>query len=103
MTKPGPVEALLQQMEAGNLPCREVQAPGLQPARLLRVRREDWGSLAALASQAGWRWAAGWADGSSENDAALEVNACLEHSGAYLLARTTVPLADPALPSQTPH
>ncbi len=83
-----------------NLLVEEVAAGGLAPARLVRLDPEDWGAFARVAAGAGLRWCAVWGE---HRDAQIEISACLEHGGGYLLARTAVLVRTPILPSHTPH
>jgi Ni,Fe-hydrogenase III large subunit len=81
----------------------EVQpSPGLAPAQLILVRPEDWSRLGSAAKAWGWRWVAGWGEDSGEGAGeSIRINACFEQGGAYLVARTAVPRATPALASHT--
>ncbi|OQW91627.1 MAG: hydrogenase [Beggiatoa sp. IS2] len=88
----------------------------LPPAHMLHIEREDWGRATQQCAKFGCRWSALWAEefpkgtlplpnvGGIEND--LEdgffiVSACLEKEGDYLVLRTAIPHAMPALASQT--
>lgn len=99
MTADAPVAALLERLAAAGIPVEERAAPGLRPARSISLASADWGRLAHEAGAAGWRWAAGWGE---DLDEELRVSACFEKAGAYVLARTVVSHADPALASHAP-
>ncbi len=94
MNEPTP---FLQSLAAASAQAREHDAPGLAPARLLALPASDWGRLAQVARAARWRWVAGWGD---DRDDGIDVNACFESGGSYVVARATVPRAHPVLPSQ---
>lgn len=87
-------------LETGNIQSTPVEAPGLMPARLIEIDPADWGRSAQLAAAERWRWAAGWAEDAGVD---LEVNACLEKCGTYLIIRTRIPAESPELPSQARH
>lgn len=72
----------------------------LAPAHLLEIDMEDWGRAGEAAANYGCRWAGVWAD---PRDDEIEVNACLEFQGDYLVLRTAVDIATPLLPSHTPY
>ena len=65
---------------------------------------EHWRTFAEVAMQHDYRWAAGWVQQIDlpgfKNLEGLEVNACFEKAGIYLLLRTSVNLNHPVLPSQ---
>jgi Ni,Fe-hydrogenase III large subunit len=90
----------LDQLGVSGVPVETGTAPGLAPARLIRVRLEDWGRLGAEAKTAGCRWVAGFGEDTGEE---ILINACFEQAGVYLLARTAVPRATPVLYSHTPY
>ncbi|MEC4749016.1 NADH-quinone oxidoreductase subunit C [Methylomicrobium sp. Wu6] len=69
----------------------------LPSATLWQIDAHHWRQFAELAIQQNIRWAAGWAE--HDQDRFL-INACFEKHGVYLLLRTTVSAAKPALPSQ---
>lgn len=78
----------------------EAQAPSpLAPAASLSAAPADWQRLARVAAAEGWRWAAGWGEDRGDEFA---VSACFALGGNYVLARTLVARARPALPSQAP-
>ncbi len=89
----------LQRLAAADLICEQQAARGLAPAQLVAVQAEDWGRLGNEASVWGCRWVACWGEDVAD---AIRISACFEHAGAYLVARTAVPRATPALPSHTP-
>jgi Ni,Fe-hydrogenase III large subunit len=86
----------LQRLAAAGVICEEQAAPGLAPAHLVAVQAEGWGRLGSEASAWGCRWVAGWGEDVVD---AIRISACFEKAGAYLVARTAVPRASPALPS----
>jgi len=113
MSAPTRVADLLARLQGSGL-ALQAQA-GLAPAQLVTVAAQDWGRLAQEASALGWRWVSVWAqeldaevgaDGAAgevgESGTVLQVNACFELGGAYLVARTRVPRAHPLLASHTP-
>lgn len=69
-------------------------------ARLLEIDAPYWGLAAAAAAQMQLRWAGVWADHIGD---CMQLSACLRQAGDVLLLRTRVAVAEPALPSQTPH
>jgi len=100
MTPRRDLAALLERFTQAGLRFETQEAPGLAPAHLILVPAEDWGRLANLAKAAACRWVACWGE---DSGAALQVNACFETAGAYLVARAALPRDNPALPSHTPH
>jgi Ni,Fe-hydrogenase III large subunit len=70
------------------------------PAWHLRLEVEDWSTAARVAATTGCRWAGVWGDHLGD---AIEVRACLELHGDYLVLATRVPLAQPVLASHTPY
>jgi Ni,Fe-hydrogenase III large subunit len=112
------ITALLARLNQLDIRCAELPAPGLAPARLLKLHVNDWGRLAQEAQILGWRWAAAWGEDSGEaaSETSLSrgprldpigddilVNACFEKDGSYLIARTSVERVAPILPSHTPY
>lgn len=78
-------------------------SPGLLPAQLILVQAEDWRRLGDEAKAWACRWVAGWGEDIGEDGGEMtRINACFEKSGAYLLARTAVLGANPALDSHAP-
>ena len=75
-------------------------ADQLSPAHLLEIDPEDWGKAAGEAAGLGCRWAGLWGEDRGEED--LELHACFEFQGDYLVLRTAVPAAEAALASHTP-
>ena len=94
------IDSLLAALARDGVRTEPLDAPGLAPAPLFGVEAGQWGELARVAAQAGWRWAAGW--GEDRADAFL-VNACLAQRGTYLVARARLDRATPVLPSHTPY
>lgn len=97
-----PLASFLQRLAQAGLRVETQASPGLAPAQLLLVRSEDWGRLGSEARAGAWRWVAGWGEDMDEDaSASIRINACFENAGSYLVARTAVPRAAPALPSHT--
>jgi Ni,Fe-hydrogenase III large subunit len=94
------IEALFAWLGRRDVAVEELDAAGLSPARLVRVRAGDWGQLAQAALEQGARWVAGFGE---DAGAEILINACFAKDGAYLIARTAVTRANPILPSHTPH
>ena len=92
--------SFLEQLRAAGVHAETRPSPGLGPAQLVELPPESWGRLAESAKAHGCRWVAGFGE---DTGASILVNACFEQSGAYLLARTEVDRAAPALPSHAPH
>jgi len=74
------------------------------------VSPEDWSRLGSEARAWGCRWVAGWGEEAGKSRAKnraraqaspIRVNACFEVAGAYLVARTALARATPALSSHT--
>ena len=78
----------------------EVDAHALAPAQSIQLDVEDWGNAARVAASFGCRWAGAWGDAVAEH---IVLRACVVYRGEYLVLRTEVPLAQPILPSHTPH
>ena len=78
----------------------EVDTHTLTPAQAMAVDVEDWGNAARVAAGFGCRWAGVWGDAVAEH---IVLRACLVYQGDYLVLRTELPLAQPILPSHTPH
>jgi Ni,Fe-hydrogenase III large subunit len=74
-------------------------AAALSPAHSLQLDAEDWGNAARVAAEFGCRWAGVWGDADEQG---VDVLACLEYQGDYLVLATRVPLANPVLASHTP-
>ncbi|HEY9052666.1 MAG TPA: NADH-quinone oxidoreductase subunit C [Gammaproteobacteria bacterium] len=91
---------LLARCEDEHILVRSGSAVQLAPAHVLNIDAEDWGRLAQIASDLGYRWSALWAE--EANAERLLLNACFEHRGDYLVIRTRINPADPVLPSHTP-
>ncbi len=72
----------------------------LAPAKTIEVAAENWGLCGEKALHLGIRWVAAWAQEKPDN---LEVNACLESRGEYLVLRTSLRKEQPELPSQAPY
>ena len=100
MTGAGWIVSFLGKLELDGVTAVEDSAPGLHPARLLKLYADDWGRLAHAAKDFGCRWAAAWGEDAGED---ILVNAVFEKDGMYLLARTQVKRAHPLLPSHTPY
>ncbi len=102
MTPRDRLAAFLVRLADAGLQVEAQASPGLAPAQLILVRPEDWGRLGAEAKAWGCRWVAGWGEelGAAGSES-IRVNACFEKAGAYLVARTAVPRAAPALASHT--
>ena len=103
MTPPGQIAPFLRRLAEVGVRVETRLAPGLAPAQLMLVEREDWGRLGSEAKAWGCRWVAAWGedigDGGRES---IRVNACIEVTGTYFLARTLVSGEHPTLPSHTP-
>lgn len=97
MTTPPPIAAFLERLAAAKVQVGEPAPTTLHPAHAFEVPASEWAHLAHEARAADWRWAAGWGEDRGE---AIRLNACLERDGAYVVARASVPRANPALPSQ---
>jgi Ni,Fe-hydrogenase III large subunit len=69
-----------------------------------QIDSEHWCTFAEVAMQHNYRWVAGWVQQIDlpgfKNLEGLEVNACFEKAGTYLVLRTSVNLNHPVLPSQ---
>jgi Ni,Fe-hydrogenase III large subunit len=102
MTSPEPFSPLLQRLAAAGATVEAQTAwPGL--AHVVGLPAADWGRLGREAKALGCRWVAGWGEEiGEEKSASIRINACFEKAGAYLLARTEIADAQPALPSHTP-
>jgi Ni,Fe-hydrogenase III large subunit/Ni,Fe-hydrogenase III component G len=103
MKQQAQLAAFIERLAGAGVRAEVQAAPGLAPAQCIRVEPHEWGRLGHEAKAWGWRWAAGW--GEDASDAAHEsirVSACFEQAGIYLIVRTAVPRAAPALPSHTP-
>ncbi len=72
----------------------------LAPAHTLNVDSEDWASCAAQTKKYRCRFSALWAQ---QLDDELQLNACYEKQGDYLVLRTKIPLDKPLIHSITPH
>ena len=94
------INALLARLEARDVHVREESVPGLAPARLLRVKADDWGQLAHEAKNWECRWVGAWGEDAGDD---ILVNAAFEKDGTYFIARTSVRRVTPILPSHTPH
>jgi Ni,Fe-hydrogenase III large subunit len=94
------INALLARLEARDVHVREESVPGLAPARLLRVKADDWGQLAHEAKNWECRWVGAWGEDAGDD---ILVNAAFEKDGTYFIARTSVRRVAPILPSHTPH
>ncbi len=91
----------LAQLAAAGIVVEESESGTLAPARRLALDPADWGQVAQLAQTLGLRHAGVWADprdGESESGV-LEVYACFERTGQYLVMVTRVPLDQPQLSS----
>ncbi len=103
--KPLPsLQPLLAHLASSGVPVGLSDA--LAPAQLIEVGSGDWGNVAHDAKALDYRWVAIWAAERDVGNAAdsahsIEVNACYEKAGAYLIARTSVPLGQPVLASHT--
>jgi len=75
-------------------------ASDLSPAHALYLDIEDWGRFAAVARDQSLRWCAIWA--LLQDEETLLLNACFEKDGDYVVARASLPLSRPVLPSHTP-
>ena len=84
----------LQRLRAQDI--RAEEAGVVPPARVIQVYPRDWAELMRLARESGMRWCAKWADPVAEG---LQVAACMESRGDYLLIRALVPVDEPVLPS----
>jgi len=102
MTPEDQLAALLRRLADAGLRAELQASPGLAPAQLILVQSGDWGRLANAARDWGCRWVAGWGEEVGEaGSETIRINACFEKAGRYLVARTAVPRAAPALPSHT--
>lgn len=72
----------------------------LAPAHRLTLDAEDWSRSMRLAHEMGCRFAGVWGD--QALNTRINVYACLEYRGDYLILKTTVPLQQPVLASLTP-
>ncbi len=90
----------IAQLKQENVLVQEDVEQTLLPARQFLVDVEDWGSLAHQAALAGLRWCALWGEDRGEH---LQISACFERRGAYLVARTLVNIRTPILPSHMPY
>ncbi|HEX9625327.1 MAG TPA: NADH-quinone oxidoreductase subunit C [Acidiferrobacterales bacterium] len=95
------LDALHASLTQDGVVLERIDAPGLAPARLVVLPAGDWGKLAEVAARLGARWVAGF--GADAGQDRLDVHACFEKGGSYVLARTTVMRAHPILPSHTPY
>lgn len=72
--------------------------------KIWQIEPEFWRTFAEVAMEYHYRWVAGWVQQTDlpgfKNLEYLEVNACFEKHGIYLLLRTSVNLNHPVLPSQ---
>jgi Ni,Fe-hydrogenase III large subunit/NADH:ubiquinone oxidoreductase subunit C len=72
--------------------------------KIWQIDSEHWRTFADCAMQHHYRWAAGWVQqidlSGFKNLTGLEVNACFEKGGVYVILRTSVNLNHPILPSQ---
>jgi Ni,Fe-hydrogenase III large subunit/NADH:ubiquinone oxidoreductase subunit C len=91
---------LLARCEDEHVLVRHGSATQLALVHLLDIDHEDWGRFAAVAHAYGCRWSAVWAD--QVDSALINVNACFEYRGDYLVVRAGVDVSQPVLPSQTP-
>ena len=102
MTPQDQFAAFLRRLADAGLRVEANASPGLAPAQLILVRPEDWGRIGIEAKAEGCRWVAGWGEDVGEDGSeSIRINACFEKGGAYLVARTAVPRATPALSSHT--
>ncbi|MEJ2591130.1 MAG: NADH-quinone oxidoreductase subunit C [Candidatus Thiodiazotropha sp.] len=69
----------------------------LAPAHRLTLDAEDWSRTVRLAHEMGCRFAGVWGD--QHLSTKINVYACLEFRGDYLILKTTLPLHQPALSS----
>lgn len=95
-----PVHRFYSVLGSGNIRAALIEPSGLPPARLIEVQSGDWGKASQHAAAESWRWAGVWAEDLGVD---LEINACLERRGAYLILRTRVRANHPELPSHAPH
>lgn len=91
---------LLAQFQDEHILVKQGSAEILSPAHVLEIDPEDWGRVAEQAAAYGCRWAATWGDHVGDT---IQLNACLEYAGDYLVVRTEVDVATPVLTSHTPH
>ncbi|MGA8260330.1 MAG: NADH-quinone oxidoreductase subunit C [Arenicellales bacterium] len=76
-----------------------VDIESFAPAARLSLDAADWGSAAAVAAQAGWRFAGIWGDPFHDR---IVLRACLEQGGTHLVLETEAPLPEPVFASFTP-
>ena len=102
-----PLENLLLDLKARKVFARPTAAPGLAPALSFDANPGDWGGIAETAKDHGFRWAGGWAldagaETGTQSSVNLEVLACFEKNGRFLLFRAKLGAGLTQLPSQTP-
>ncbi len=90
------LEELLKHFESEHVLLRAQSATQLAPAHVLEVDPEDWGQVAQIAHKQDLRWAGMWAEHLDDD---IRINAIFEYSGDYLIARTSVTIKTPILPS----
>jgi len=100
MSERGWLDELITRMQNEHVVVHEVDARALTPARSVSIDVEDWGNAARVTAAFGCRWAGVWGDAVTEH---IVLRACIAYQGEYLVLRTEVPLAQPVLPSHTPH
>lgn len=91
---------LVTRMHSEHVLVQSDEVQGLSPVHTLTLDPEDWGSAARVAAAFGCRWAGVWGDAIAEH---IVLRACLAYQGDYLILRTELPMAQPVLPSHTPH
>jgi len=72
----------------------------LAPAYLLQIDDADWGRAGELAAAQGYRWAGVWGDHIGDE---IQLHACLENTGDYLILQTHVAVDSPMISSHTPY
>ncbi len=90
----------LARLEDEHVVVRRGDAARLAPAHCLILDAEDWGNVARVAADSGYRWAGLWGDPVAEQ---VIVHAGFVHEGDYLILITEVPLSHPVLASHTPY
>jgi len=90
------LDDLLKSFESEHVLLRDQSTTQLAPAYVLEFDAEDWGQVARISLKHDLRWAGMWAE---HIDDTIRLNAIFELSGDYLIARTSIELKTPILPS----
>ncbi|MFT5391654.1 MAG: Ni,Fe-hydrogenase III large subunit [Gammaproteobacteria bacterium] len=83
-------------LDAGNVRMLREDDDSLAPIRSIEIAPGDWYTLAQINAAQGHRFAGLWGDPVNDE---LNVRACFEHEGQHIVYSTTLPLAQPHLPS----